>query len=63
MGLQEAKREANLRKWREEVCNCRNSGNLVKTHRNGYTYENDRIETVSHNTTSDTSNDVTYTFT
>ena len=33
-----------------------------KTHRNGYTYENDRIKTVSHNTTSDTSNDVTYTF-
>ena len=37
-------------------------GNPVKTYRNGYTYENDRIKTVSHNTTSDTSNDVTYTF-
>lgn len=33
-----------------------------KTYRNGYTYENDRIKTVSHNTTSDTANDVTYTF-
>ena len=33
-----------------------------KTYRNAYTYENDRIKTVSHNTTSDTANDVTYTF-
>ena len=33
-----------------------------KTYRNGYTYENDRIKTVSHNTTSDAENDVTYTF-
>lgn len=33
-----------------------------KTYRNAYTYENDRIKTVSHNTTSNTSNDVTYTF-
>lgn len=33
-----------------------------KTYKNGYTYENDRIKTVSHNTTSDTSNDVNYTF-
>ena len=33
-----------------------------KTYKNAYTYENDRIKTVSHNTTSDTSNDVTYTF-
>lgn len=32
-----------------------------KTYRNSYTYENDRIKTVSHNTTSDTANDVTYT--
>lgn len=29
MQLQEAKREANLRKWREEVYNCRNSGQTV----------------------------------
>lgn len=29
MRLQEAKREANLRKWREEVYNCRNSGQTV----------------------------------
>ena len=27
--LQEAKREANIRKWREEVYNCRNSGQTV----------------------------------
>ena len=33
-----------------------------KTYRNAYTYENDRIKTVSHNTTSDTETDVTYTF-
>ena len=33
-----------------------------KTYKNAYTYENDRIKTVSHNTTSDTANDVTYTF-
>lgn len=33
-----------------------------KTYSNAYTYENDRIKTVSHNTTSDTANDVTYTF-
>ena len=33
-----------------------------KTYRNAYTYENDRIKTVSHNTTSDTATDVTYTF-
>lgn len=33
-----------------------------KTYTNAYTYENDRIKTVSHNTTSNTSNDVTYTF-
>ncbi len=31
------------------------------TYRNAYTYENDRIKTVSHNTTTDTP-DVTYTF-
>ncbi|MBE5772302.1 MAG: RHS repeat protein [Clostridiales bacterium] len=30
-------------------------------YKNAYTYENDRIKTISHNTTSDT-NDVTYTF-
>ena len=29
MQLHEAKREANLRKWREEVYNCRNSGQTV----------------------------------
>ena len=29
MQLQEAKREVNLRKWREEVYNCRNSGQTV----------------------------------
>lgn len=29
MRLQEAKREANLRKWREEVYNCRSSGQTV----------------------------------
>ena len=34
----------------------------VRTYRNAYTYENDRIKTVSHNTTSDVTNDVTYTF-
>ena len=33
-----------------------------KTYKNAYTYEDDRIKTVSHNTTSDTANDVTYTF-
>ncbi len=33
-----------------------------KTYKNTYTYENDRIKTVSHNTTSDTECDVTYTF-
>ena len=33
-----------------------------KTYKNTYTYENDRIKTVSHNTTSNTSCDVTYTF-
>ena len=33
-----------------------------KTYKNAYTYENDRIKTVSHNTTSDVANDVTYTF-
>lgn len=27
--MQEAKREANMRKWREEVYNCRNSGRTV----------------------------------
>ena len=32
-----------------------------KTYRNAYTYENDRIKTVAHNTTGDTQ-DVTYTF-
>ena len=32
-----------------------------KTYRNAYTYENDRIKTVAHNTTGDTP-DVTYTF-
>lgn len=31
-------------------------------YKNAYTYENDRIKTVSHNTTSDAANDVTYTF-
>lgn len=30
MQLQEAKREANLRKWREEVYSCRNSGQTVE---------------------------------
>lgn len=29
MQLEEAKREANLRKWREGVYNCRNSGQTV----------------------------------
>ncbi len=33
-----------------------------KTYRNAYTYEEDRIKTVSHNTTDDTATDVTYTF-
>ena len=33
-----------------------------KAYKNGYTYENDRIKTIAHNTTSDTTNDVTYTF-
>ena len=33
-----------------------------KTYKNAYTYEDDQIKTVSHNTTSDTANDVTYTF-
>ena len=33
-----------------------------KTYKNAYTYENDRIKTVSHNTASDTANDVTYAF-
>ena len=33
-----------------------------KTYKNAYTYENDRIRTVSHNTTDDTATDVTYTF-
>ena len=33
-----------------------------KTYKNTYTYENDRIKTVSHNTTSNTNCDVTYTF-
>ena len=33
-----------------------------KTYRNAYTYENDRIKTVSHNTTSNTECDVTYSF-
>ena len=33
-----------------------------KTYKNAYTYENDRIRTVSHNTSSDTATDVTYTF-
>ena len=33
-----------------------------KTYRNAYTYENDRVKTVSHNTTSNTGTDVTYTF-
>lgn len=32
-----------------------------KAYRNAYTYENDRIKTVAHNTTDDTP-DVTYTF-
>ena len=32
-----------------------------KTYKNAYTYENDRIKTVSHNTTGDAA-DVTYTF-
>ena len=31
-------------------------------HKNSYTYENDRLKSISHNTTSDTENDVTYTF-
>lgn len=34
----------------------------TKTYRNAYTYENDRIKTISHNTTDDNTNDVTYTF-
>ena len=33
-----------------------------KTYKNAYTYENDRIKTVSHNTTDNTATDVTYTF-
>ena len=33
-----------------------------KTYKNAYTYEEDRIKTVSHNTTDDTATDVTYTF-
>ena len=33
-----------------------------RTYKNAYTYEDDRIKTVSHNTTSDTATDVTYTF-
>ncbi len=33
-----------------------------KVHKNSYTYENDRIKTIAHNTTSDTVNDVIYTF-
>ena len=33
-----------------------------KTYRNAYTYEEDRIKTVSHNTTDNTATDVTYTF-
>ena len=33
-----------------------------KVHKNSYTYENDRLKSISHNTTSDTENDVTYTF-
>ena len=33
-----------------------------KTYRNSYVYENDRMKMVKHNTTSDTSDDVTYTF-
>ena len=33
-----------------------------KTYKNAYAYENDRLKTVSHNTTSDTVTDVTYTF-
>ncbi len=33
-----------------------------KTYKNAYTYEEDRIKTVSHNTTSDSATDVTYTF-
>ena len=33
-----------------------------KTYKNAYTYQNDRLKTVSHNTTSDTATDVTYTF-
>ena len=33
-----------------------------KTYKNAYTYEEDRIKTVSHNTTSNTATDVTYTF-
>ena len=33
-----------------------------KVYKNSYTYENDRIKTIAHNTTSDTVNDVTYTF-
>ena len=31
-----------------------------KTYKNAYTYEEDRIKTVSHNTTDDTTTDVTY---
>ncbi|MBQ7827825.1 MAG: RHS repeat protein, partial [Clostridia bacterium] len=37
------------------------ASNANGNYKNAYTYENDRIQTVSHNTTSDT-NDVTYTF-
>jgi len=33
-----------------------------KIHKNSYTYENDRLKSISHNTTSDTENDVTYIF-
>jgi len=33
-----------------------------KVYKNSYTYENDRIKTIAHNTTSDTVNDVIYTF-
>ncbi len=33
-----------------------------KSYKNAYTYENDQVKTVSHNTTSNTSNDVAYSF-
>ena len=45
----------------KRVTGVQTTGN-DKTYKNAYTYENDRIKTVSHNTTSDTVTDVTYTF-